>query len=337
MRRRIESWSVSTRNLRPIDRQPRAVMGVRPSAGRIIRPWGGGDDDWGGGCGVSSSARGMHRRERAFHDRTTQADSRLQDGSRGACLLGESRLKRPCRLEQGQADTLPQPQAVDQGNLTQVAGRSARTDQDGGQQAGRSLPVADQGLVVREGRRCLIRGSDTAHEIAGPQAVSSGATRRASAIDARRFAAHVQVSRNYLESTRGALTWPQTELGSCRRPPRAASMRRCIATCPPGRGPGGEFRFRSAQRFWASNCRIRRGSTGRGGRTRNGAPATAIRWPGKRPAGRPERSTWRRKRSCSPVWTRHRPATRRPPAGRSSISTRSGRRYPAAPGQRASR
>ena len=51
---------------------------------------------------------------------------------RGADLLGEPRFDRLCRLERGQARSLPQSQTFDQGDFLETAGRFARADQNRG-------------------------------------------------------------------------------------------------------------------------------------------------------------------------------------------------------------
>src|SRR5256885_571838 len=77
--------------------------------------------------------------------------------SRGAYLLGgaETRFDAVPGLEQGSPRAVSQRQGLDAGDIASLAGISARTHQARGQQARRSLPIAHQGVAVRESVQAL--------------------------------------------------------------------------------------------------------------------------------------------------------------------------------------
>src|SRR5712671_2017839 len=92
----------------------------------------------------------MHRKERQIYEKANGAPC-LQDRSRGKEILGNARLHRLHRLEQGRARALSEPEALDHGYFNSSAAGLAGANQDRRQQARRAVSIADQDVAGGEG------------------------------------------------------------------------------------------------------------------------------------------------------------------------------------------
>src|SRR6266568_23628 len=92
----------------------------------------------------------MHRKERQIYEKANGAPC-LQDRSRGKEILGDARLHRLHRLEQGRARSPSKPEAFNHGDLNSFAARLAGADQDRRQQARCAISVPDQDVAGGEG------------------------------------------------------------------------------------------------------------------------------------------------------------------------------------------
>src|SRR6266436_2191976 len=92
----------------------------------------------------------MHRKEWQIYEKA-KAFAHLQDRSREEEVLGNARLHRLHRLEQGRACALSKPKALDHGYFNSSAAGLAGANQDRRQQARRAVSVANQDVAGGEG------------------------------------------------------------------------------------------------------------------------------------------------------------------------------------------